>query len=96
MSESDAVSLSLRRLSSVSSTDDFPPAEFSEAVLSPPMTPGFASAPDLSYGSPHPLSLTSPPPPSTPRPDFEVTPFLHPKYLFADFPLPWKKVRLFD
>ena len=79
----------------MSSTDDFPQADFSETPFSPPMTPGFAAPTELGYASPHPLSpssLTSPPPPTTPKPEFEVTPFLHPKYLFAEFPLPWKKV----
>lgn len=81
------------RLSSVSSGDGFSPADFSEA-FSPPITPGLA-APEGPYAAPY---LTSPPhltsPPPTPQPSFQVTPFLHPKYLFAEFALPWKKAIL--
>lgn len=80
------------RLSSVSSNDALSPAEFSEA-FSPPITP-VASSHAFPCASPlhSPPSLISPP--LTPRVNFEISPHIHPLYLFADFAPPRKKVNV--
>ena len=65
-------------------------------AFSPPLTPSLALPPssfhDLTY--PTDSSLISPPFSTLPKLSFEVTPYLHPKYLLADFALPRKKVRI--
>ena len=80
-----------RRLSSVSSMEFFSP-EPPDTFNSPPLTPSLStiSLPDLSHST----DLASPPWSSLPKLSFEVTPYLHPKYLLADFALPRKKVSL--
>lgn len=70
----------------MSSADPLSPCDFSEA-FSPPITPGLGPTADAGT---HPRSPMLSPDPL--KPSFEVTPHLHPKYLFADFALPWKKV----
>ena len=72
-----------RRLSSVSSTDPLSPYDPCEP-FSPPTTPRLA-LPPTDMRSP----LLSP---TSPTPHFQAAPQLHPKYLFADYALPWKKV----
>ena len=73
----------------MSSADPLSPCDFSEA-FSPPITPGLAPPFDAAGVSVHPCSPLLSPDPLIPS--FEVTPYLHPKYLFADFALPRKKV----
>ena len=78
---------SLRRLASVSSVDLLSPEPVD--FNSPPLTPS------LSVVSLHDQTsndYSSPPWSSLPKLSFEVTPYLHPKYLLADFALPRKKV----
>ena len=84
------LSLSLSRLSSLSSVDLQSP-EPMDAFHSPPLTPSLSTT-SLQDLTPSSTNITSPPWGSLSKLSFEVTPYLHPKYLLAGFALPRKKV----
>lgn len=77
------------RLASTSSVDLLSPEPI-DAFSSPPLTPSLStiSLHDQSSND----HTSSPPWSNLPKLSFEVTPYLHPKYLLADFALPRKKV----
>ena len=87
------ISIEYVHVYSVSSVDLLSPEP--PDAFSPPLTPSLTLPPssfhDLTY--PTDSSLISPPFSTLPKLSFEVTPYLHPKYLLADFALPRKKVR---